>query len=185
MKRLMMATMTLVLAFSLVSAQEKAKVEEKGEREKSEKATEIKWVRYDEGLKQARAESHHVLINFTTSWCGWCKKMNKTTFMEPEVVDIISKKFVAVKVDGDSKEILDVDGYKIAERDLARSEYRVTGYPAYWFLKPNGEKLGVLPGYQDADRFMEVLFYMSENLYDKMTFEEYMKSGGRKAHGKS
>jgi len=180
-----MALLMSVFLFSPILGQEKAKVETPDKSEKAEAPKEIHWMKYDEGLAKAKADSHHVLINFTTTWCGWCKKMNKTTFKDPEVVNLINNKFVAVKVDGDSKDMLDVKGYKISERDLTRSEYNVKGYPAYWFLKPDGEKLGVLPGYQDADRFLEVLYFMSEGLYDKMTFEEYMKSGGRKAYSKS
>ncbi|MCK4462154.1 MAG: thioredoxin family protein, partial [candidate division Zixibacteria bacterium] len=46
----------------------------------SHKSTEIAWLSYDAGLVKAKTEDKHVFINFTTKWCGWCKRMNKTTF---------------------------------------------------------------------------------------------------------
>lgn len=184
MKRLLSVLILVALVFTAASAQKKDKKD--GDSGKSEENNPklIEWMRYDDGLKLAKEKGQHVLVNFTTRWCGWCKKMNRTTFAEPEVVNMLDKYFVSIKVDGDSKKELDIEGYKITERDLAVSEYHVRGYPAYWFLKPNGDRLGVLPGYQQADIFLDVLYFMKERLYDKMTFEEYIKAGGRQGYSK-
>ncbi|PKK82529.1 MAG: hypothetical protein CVT49_13325 [candidate division Zixibacteria bacterium HGW-Zixibacteria-1] len=184
MKRLLGLLLVFALVFAVTAAGENDKKESDNNQKAPEKAKEINWVRYDEGLKTAKAAGKHVLVNFTTAWCGYCKKMNATTFKEPDIIDMLTDNFVAIKVDGDSKQELDIDGYKITERDLSRAEYRVQGYPAYWFLKPNGERLGVLPGYQEAGTFMDVLYFMKEALYDKMSFEDYIKNGGRKAFAK-
>lgn len=148
------------------------------------KSADINWVSYDEGVKIAKETGKHMLVNFTTSWCGYCKLMNKTTFKNREIVDIINTNFIAVKVDGDSKKELNVEGYKITERNLTISEFGVSSYPTYWFLKPDGGKLGNLKGYQNADPFAEILFYVKEKLYDQMTFDEFMKAGGRKEYKK-
>lgn len=184
MKRLLNLLLIFMLVSTVTTAEENSKKGSDGDGKAPEKAQEINWVRYDEGLKAAKTSGKHILVNFTTAWCGYCKKMNATTFREPEVIKMLSDNFVTIKVDGDSKQELDIDGYKITERDLSRAEYRVQGYPAYWFLKPNGERLGVLPGYQEAGNFLDVLFFMKESLYDKMTFDDYMKNGGRKAYNK-
>ncbi len=176
-----------VLSISYAIAEKKSESESKEDDPKKTEAvdtTEIRWVRYDEGVERAENEEKPILVNFTTSWCGYCKKMNRTTFKEPEVIKMLNGNFVSIKVDGDSREMLDIDGYKISERDLTIGEYRVRGYPSYWFLKPDGEKVGNLPGYQQADIFLEVLFFVKEGLYDKMSFEEYMKNGGRKEYSK-
>ena len=103
---------------------------------------------------------------------------------DPIFIKMLNKDFVPIMVNGDSKKQLNIDGYKITERDLAQREYRVRGYPAFWFLKPDSERLGMLNGYQQADNFLEVLYYMKDALYNEMTFEEYMKAGGYKARRK-
>lgn len=130
------------------------------------KPTEIAWMSYDAGLVKAKAENKHVFVNFTTSWCGWCKKMNKTTFKEDVILGILANDFVSVKVDGDSQKELDIDGYKITERNLTKSEFKVRSYPTYYFLKPDGGKLGAARGYQNTEQLSKYLTYVAERQYD-------------------
>jgi thioredoxin-related protein len=144
----------------------------------------INWMPYDIGLEKAKKENKHILVDFYTDWCFYCKKMDKEVFVLPEIIKMLNEHFVAIKVNGESKKELDIDGYKITERNLSVSEYRIRGYPAYWLLKPDAERLGVLPGYQKPEVLMEVLYFMKEMLYDTMKFDEYMKNGGRKSLNK-
>jgi len=125
--------------------------------EKTSKAQEIQWLEYDEGLAKAKAENKPLFTNFTATWCGWCKKMNKTTFKDPQIVQRLSEDFVAVKVFGDSNDTLNIDGYVITEKNLAKAEFKVQGYPTYWFLNPGGEKLGYVSGFQSTTQFNQVL----------------------------
>jgi thioredoxin-related protein len=183
MKKPVYVVILLLVTFSLLLAQDKEKseiVNPKGEQTTVD-TTRIVWHKYDEGLKLAKEQDKHILIDFYTSWCYYCKKMDKDVFALTEVIKMLNRDFICIKVDGDSKYELDIDGYKITERNLSRSEYRVRGYPAYWFLKSDSERLGTLSGYQKLDVFMDVLFFMKEELYDSMKFDEFMKNGGRKA----
>ena len=146
--------------------------------------TQVTWVKYDEGLRMAKESGKHIMVNFTTTWCGYCKKMKREVFSQKDVIKFLSENFVTIAVDGDSKDELDIDGYKISERNLARSEYRVTGYPTYWFLKSNGERIGPAPGYKPKDQFMDILYYVKNDIYSDMTFDDFMKKGGRKNYEK-
>jgi thioredoxin-related protein len=139
---------------------------EDGAEASATKPTEIAWMSYDAGLAKAKAENKHMFVNFTTSWCGWCKKMNKTTFKEDIILGILADDFVSVKVDGDSKKELDIDGYKITERNLTKSEFKVRSYPTYYFLTPEGGKLGAASGYQNTEQLSKYLTYVAERQYD-------------------
>jgi len=138
---------------------------------------EIEWMAYDVGLQKAKAEEKHVFIDFTAKWCGWCKKMDQETFSRPEVIEMINTNFVPVKVDADSKHELNIDGYKITEKNLTRHEFGVRGFPSYWFLKPDGTKLAKIRGYQPANYMMEVLAYIKDYKYDSTQTES---RGGKK-----
>jgi thioredoxin-related protein len=140
------------------------------------KGGNITWLGYDEGLAKAKAEDKHLFVNFTTSWCGFCKKMNRTTFVDGDVVSMMDSNFVAVMVDGDSKYQLDIEGYRISERDLTRGEFKVASYPTYFFLKPDGEKLGALRGYQVKDQLMKYLAFVAERQYDTTATKEGSKN---------
>ena len=144
----------------------KANTEQPKAQTPAQKSGEIEWMAYDDGLKKAKEENKHVFIDFTAKWCGWCKKMDRETFKEPEVVNLINESFVPVRVDGDSPHELDVDGYKITEKSLTRSEFGVRGYPSFWFLKPDGTKLGKIDGYRTKDFMMEALTFVKDYKYD-------------------
>ena len=135
------------------------------------KNTTITWHAYGAALKKAAEEDKHIFIDFTAKWCGYCRKMDREVFTDQRVIDMLNDDFVSVKVDGDSKNELDIDGYKITERNLAVQEYGVRGYPTFWFLKSDGARLGPLGGYQPADVMLEALTWIKERKYDSTTTE--------------
>jgi thioredoxin-related protein len=174
--------LTVIFAAALSFAADNA---EKDKKIKAENAiaidtTKVTWLAYDEGLKLAKKTGKHIIVDFTAKWCGYCKKMEKDVFSDPEIIKFMNTNFVSIKVDGDSPKELDIDGYKISEQNLARVEYRVTGYPTFWFLKSNAERIGPASGYRPLDVFFDMLYFVKDNLYEKMTLNDYIKSGGRK-----
>lgn len=128
--------------------------------------TAINWMQFDAGLAKAKKEKKHMFVDFTTAWCGWCKKMEAETFSRPEVIKYVNDNFIAAKVIGDSDKELDLEGYKISERNLTTGSFKVTGFPAFAFLTPEGISLGVLPGYRPKDAMMEVFEFVKEKKYD-------------------
>ncbi len=142
------------------SGTKKAAVEEKS-------PNEIHWLRYDEALKKARKENKHVLVDFTATWCGWCKKMDRDTFSKPEIIKMINDYFVPAQVWHGKQDTLDIDGYKITEMDLARTEFGIRSYPTFWFVSPNGDKIGPVSGYYPPEPFMKALEYVKDRRYEE------------------
>jgi thioredoxin-related protein len=138
-------------------------------------STEINWQKYDEGLAQAKKEGKKVFVEFTAKWCGWCKRMHATTFKDPNVVNLLSKYYVTVSVDGDSKDSLNIDGYITTEKRLAR-EYRVTGYPTYWFLTAEAEPIAPVKGYRDAKALGDILDYLKDDQYKTVKYDDFISN---------
>jgi thioredoxin-related protein len=141
----------------------------------TQKADSLIWHRYDEGLAKAKKEKKHVMVAFYTNWCGWCRKMDKLTYADEKVKKVLTGSYVTIKVNAESKEEVEVDGKKITERDLAQ-QFRVRSFPTTWFLKQSGDKIAPYMGYADAPSFLNVLNFIKDDLYDKMSFEEYLKN---------
>ena len=150
----------LIFCMPAFAGDEKAKTDSK-----KSPVTTIEWLSYDEGLLKAKKEGKHLFVDFTAKSCGWCRKMEKTTFVEPEIVKLLNNDFVAVKVWGDSKNELNIDGYKITERNLTTKDFKVRGYPTFWFLDPAGAKLGAVSGYQPATNLKSYLEYVKDKKY--------------------
>jgi thioredoxin-related protein len=141
----------------------------------TQKADTLIWYRYDEGLAKAKKEKKHVMVAFYTNWCGWCKRMDKITYADEKVKKVLTGSYVTIKVNAESKEQVQVDGKKITEKELAQ-QFRARSFPTTWFLKQSGDKIAPYLGYVDATAFVNVLNFIKDDLYDKMTFEEYMKN---------
>jgi len=143
----------------------------------TEKKQEFVWYKYDEGLKKAEKEKKNVMINFYTKWCGFCRKMDRYTFADEEVKKILQESFVPIKVDGGSRTKINLGGKKITEKELT-SKYRVNVFPITMFLKPTGEKIpwtyNPIRGYLGAELFADVLDYLKDDLYKKISFKEYV-----------
>ncbi len=153
----------LIFCMSAYAGDDKAK----NQTDENKPAAEIEWLSYDEGLVKAKKEGKHLFVDFTAKWCGWCKKMDKTTFVEPEIVKMLNNHFVAVRVWGDSNKELDIEGYKITEKNLASKDYKVRGYPTFWFLDPAGTKLGAVSGYQPATSLKNYLEFVKDKKYEE------------------
>lgn len=95
---------------------------------------------YQMALEEAAMTRRPVLLTFYTGWCGWCRKLEATTFRDPAFQDL-ARLMVPVRVDAEK------------ERGLA-ALFRVTGYPTTIVVSRRGQEVGRLIGYQPAARFV-------------------------------
>ena len=91
----------------------------------------------------AEAGPKPVVLTFSASWCGWCRKMATTTFADPQVLEI-SGDYLWVKVDPE-------DEPKLA------AEMGVHGLPHTVLLNGDGQAIGAQPGYMPPEAFLQFL----------------------------
>jgi thioredoxin-related protein len=97
----------------------------------------------EEGLALAKKEKKVVMLDFSTKWCGYCRKLEAETLRNPHVQKFLGKHVVVVDVDGDEQRHL---VQKFGVRDL---------YPTLVFLDANNEELGRIVGYLPPAQFLE------------------------------
>jgi thioredoxin-related protein len=124
---------------------------------KEEKVTkEINWVTIEEAQKLTEQEPRKIIMDVYTDWCGWCKKMDKTTFSDEKVVDYVNKNFYAVKFNAEADKTFDFKGQEFTNPQFTRA-LRVSGYPTVVFFAEDFSKFQPVSGFRQAKEFLEML----------------------------
>ncbi|MDZ7363695.1 MAG: thioredoxin fold domain-containing protein [candidate division KSB1 bacterium] len=137
------------------------------------KKNEVAWLSFEQGLAAAKKEKKMMVVDFYTTWCGWCKVMDKETYGNANVIQFAKEKLVLVKVNAESNEKTRFRDKEYTYRELATA-FGVTSYPATAFIDASGEVLTLVPGYIPPDKFMPVLEFLADGHHKTMTFEEYL-----------
>jgi len=151
----------------------------------SQEASKIKWYTIQEAAKLSKKKPKKIFIDVFTDWCGWCKRMDATTFTNPVIIDYINQKYYAVKLDAERKDTIILDGKMFVNPNPTgnRSTHQLAqsllnnqmSYPSYVFLDEMGREITISPGYSEAANFEAVLHYFGDNEYFNMTWENYQK----------
>lgn len=102
----------------------------------------VVWTDFGSGIQQAKERDVPMLVHFYASWCGYCKKMDRETWADPEVVARTAG-MINVRVDVDQTEV--VRGYS-GERVAGR--YGIRGTPSQMIVDGDGELLARAGGFQ-------------------------------------
>jgi len=111
-------------------------------------AGRVPWTDFGSGLERARDEGKPMLVNFEVDWCGYCRKMSRTTWKHPGVVERLGD-MVSVRVN--AEETVERNGF--TGKDLA-SRYGVTGFPTLMLIDVDGRVLNATGGYQEPRQLL-------------------------------
>jgi len=82
---------------------------------------------------KAQSEDKPILLDIGAVWCHWCHVMDRESYEDPEIAEVINQHYIAVKVDRDERP--DVDArYQSAVSAISGQG----GWPLTAFLTPDG-----------------------------------------------
>lgn len=108
---------------------------------------ETVWTSIEELDAKLKAEPRPVVIEMYATWCGWCKKMDKTTFADPEVAALLNQTVYLVKINGETIDSFTFLGKQTNGKEM-RNSLKIQGYPTFVLLDKEQEKLDVIPEYK-------------------------------------
>jgi thioredoxin-related protein len=149
----------------------------------------IHWLTWEEAMKKMEVEKKKMIVDLYTDWCGWCKRMDQTTFQNPVIVAYVNANYYAVKLNGEEEKPITVGdktyefvkstatkgtkGYHELAQVLAMGRL---SYPTIVFLNEEGNILQPIPGYKDATAFAMIMTYFGDNHYKSTPWDLYQQS---------
>lgn len=145
---------------------------------------EIRWYTLDEATALSEKEPRKLFIDIMTVWCGWCKKMDREVFNQPQVISVINKSYYAVKLDAQQTETIKFNGNTYEYKMYGQkgfNEFAVEllrgrmGFPSLVFLDEDLKIIQALEGFQKTERLALILNYFGEDDYKKIPWTAYTR----------
>jgi len=146
-------------------------------------AQQVNWLTWEEATEIiAKDNSKKVFIDVYTDWCGWCKRMDRDTFGNPEVAAYMNDHFLMVKMDGEERENMDYRGRTFKYVPSGRRGYHELpatlmrgrlSYPTVVFMDEQLNLITPVPGYHQAEPFLTIARYFGDDIYKEKDWETY------------
>ncbi|MES2656530.1 MAG: DUF255 domain-containing protein [Bacteroidota bacterium] len=121
---------------------------------------ELKWLDWNTGYPLAKKQNKIILVDAYTDWCGWCKKMDRDTYTDGEVINLLNKDFVIIKFNPELTDMeYELEGQKLTGRELYTqlTQGKSTGFPTTYFIHPNKKQIQITAGYLAPAEFKKIL----------------------------
>lgn len=138
---------------------------------------------FEQAVAQNDKAPRKIFIDVYTGWCGWCKKMDASTFRDSAVVNYISSNYYAVKLDAETRDTIRFrDKIFVYKAEFKANELAVSllngkmGYPSFIVMDENYGILTPLSGYQTVPELLPALRFFGSNAYKTTKWEDYIKN---------
>lgn len=148
------------------------------------KAQEIKWISFEEAMALNKETPKLILIDIYTDWCGWCKKLEQTTYKNTEIIKLINTHYYAVKLDGEGTEPIVFKNYTFKYKEQGNTKYHEfaatlmdgkLSYPTTIIMDNKETVLDKIPGYLDPKLMEKVLHFFSSEKFKTTNWNDFEK----------
>jgi thioredoxin-related protein len=145
----------------------------------------IRWMSWEEALSKHEKAPRKLFIDVYTEWCGWCKKMEASTFGQDHVAKYINQNYYAIRFDAEDKSPIEfknntynfVKTFRGGYHELAA--FLLQGklsYPSLVFLDEDLNLIQTIQGFQDTENFDMIIHYFAGDHYKTTPWRKFTKS---------
>ena len=146
----------------------------------------IQWMSFENAVERCAKEPKMIFIDVYTDWCGWCKRMDISTFSHPVIAQYMNEHFYAVKFDAERQDTITFQGHQFAgvmrpdgrkgSHQLAQAMLKgKMSYPSYVIMNEEMKIIQVIGGYQEVKQFEPMIHYFGDGAYKSMSGDEFLK----------
>jgi len=124
---------------------------------------QVNWLSLEEATKVSKDNpAKPILVNVYTTWCGFCKKMDKETLSDSQLADYINKNYIPVKFDAETNKLVNFLGVNYSFIGGLKSNYLAyiltqgrLSYPATVVVDNLGNTQKIILGYRSLNDFTQ------------------------------
>ncbi|MCB0544242.1 MAG: DUF255 domain-containing protein [Saprospiraceae bacterium] len=143
----------------------------------------VKWYTWEEAVELNKTAPKKIFVDVYTDWCGWCKHMDKTTFVDSTIAAYLTANFYPVKLNAEQKGDIEFNGqtFKYMETGNGRGVHTLAyslldgnmQYPCFVYLTENFERIMISPGFKEPKDIIKEFRFAAEEQYGKTTWEKF------------
>ncbi|RYD74946.1 MAG: DUF255 domain-containing protein [Sphingobacteriales bacterium] len=130
---------------------------------KPKKETNLQTFEWNDGYPLAAKKKKLLVVDLYTTWCGWCARMDRDTYTDKDIINLLNEDFVFVKVNPERADKM----YKIDTMTLSGAKLMN--------LLTNGKRLG-FPTTVVIDPVKNNIVYAESGYQDAATFKKSLEA---------
>ena len=141
----------------------------------------VKWMTWEQVQEAQKKKQKKVFVDVYTDWCGWCKKMDATTFENPVIAKYMTDNFYCVKFNAETRDDIMFKGQKYSSDGRFNTlatfllQNRMS-FPTTIYLDEELNLINIVPGYMDPKTAEQILSFHATNSFKTTPWEEYQKN---------
>lgn len=145
--------------------------------------SKVKWLSFEEADIMAKSAKtpKKLLVELYTDKCGWCRKMDLSTFQNEFIVHYLNENFYPIKFNAEQRKDIEFNSQVFKQDKSGFHELAIAltmgdlAFPTLVFLDEENQIIQPIQGYQTVDELERIMFYFANNMYKTTPWNNFVE----------